>query len=138
MKEELAMHQKELERQQKEFERKQKEELERQQKAKRDKLKIELNNISNLISSYQTKCSEITNNIEELKESAKEDRRGIIISSVLAPFSLGIGGGITAGILAYQKNQTEKKINEYEKDLVYYRTEIEKLRAKYETLTLLI
>ena len=128
MKEKLAMH-----------ERNQKEELERLQKEKRDNLQRKLNDIHNSINYYQNKISEASNNIENLKKEIKERDLvpGIIVCSIAAPLSLGLTG-IMAGICAHDKNKFDKQIKKYENDLEYYRTEIDKLRAKEEALKILI
>ena len=142
-KEESERRQKELERKMNEklamHERKQKEELERLQKEKRDNLQRKLNDIYNSINYYQNKISEASNNIENLKKELKEEAwvPGMIVGSVLAPLTLGLGG-ILAGISAHKKNNFDKQIKECENDMEYYRTEIEKLRAKEEALKILI
>ena len=142
-KEESERRQKELERKMNEklamHERKQKEELERLQKEKRDNLQRKLNDIYNSINYYQNKISEASNNIENLKKELKEEAwvPGMIISSIFAPLSLGMSG-ILAGYSAHKKNNFDKQIKECENDMEYYRTEIEKLRAKEEALKILI
>lgn len=142
-KEESERRQKELERKMNEklamHERKQKEELERLQKEKRDNLQRKLNDIYNSINYYQNKISEASNNIENLKKELKEEAwvPGMIVGSVLAPLTLGLGG-ILAGYSAHKKNNFDKQIKECENDMEYYRTEIEKLRAKEEALKILI
>ena len=142
-KEESERRQKELERKMNEklamHERKQKEELERLQKEKRDNLQRKLNDIYNSINYYQNKISEASNNIENLKKELKEEAwvPGMIVGSVLAPLTLGFGG-ILAVISAHKKNDFDKQIKECENDMEYYRTEIEKLRAKEEALKILI
>ena len=141
-KEESERRQKELERKMNEklamHERKQKEELERLQKEKRDNLQRKLNDIYNSINYYQNKISEASNNIENLKKVKEEALvPGMIVGSVLAPLTLGFGG-ILAVISAHKKNDFDKQIKECENDMEYYRTEIEKLRAKEEALKILI
>ena len=142
-KEESERRQKELERKMNEklamHERKQKEELERLQKEKRDNLQRKLNDIYNSINYYQNKISEASNNIENLKKELKEEAwvPGMIVGSVLAPLTLGMTG-ILAGYSAHKKNNFDKQIKECENDMEYYRTEIEKLRAKEEALKILI
>ena len=141
-KEESERRQKELERKMNEklamHERKQKEELERLQKEKRDNLQRKLNDIYNSINYYQNKISEASNNIENLKKVKEEAWvPGMIVGSVLAPLTLGFGG-ILAVISAHKKNDFDKQIKECENDMEYYRTEIEKLRAKEEALKILI
>ena len=142
-KEESERRQKELERKMNEklamHERKQKEELERLQKEKRDNLQRKLNDIYNSINYYQNKISEASNNIENLKKELKEGDwvPGMIITSIFAPLTLGMSG-IMAGYCAHKKNNFDKQIKECENDIEYYRTEIEKLRAKEEALKILI
>ena len=142
-KEESERRQKELERKMNEklamHERKQKEELERLQKEKRDNLQRKLNDIYNSINYYQNKISEASNNIENLKKELKEGDwvPGMIITSIFAPLTLGMSG-IMAGYFAHKKNNFDKQIKECENDIEYYRTEIEKLRAKEEALKILI
>ena len=137
MKEEKEERQRELEKQKKELEKKQREELEKREKEKKDNLEKKLKEIHDSINYYQSKISEKSNEIEEIKQIIKERnmKAPIVIFSILAPLTLGLLG-IGAGIAAYDLKQAENLIKECEKDLENYKTEIEKLRVKEDALKL--
>ena len=96
-----------------------------------------LKEIHDSINYYQSKISEKSNEIEEIKQKIKEGnwKAGVVVMSILAPLTLGISG-IGAGVSAYELKKAENQIKEYEKDLENYKTEIEKLRVKEDTLKL--
>ena len=137
LKEESERRQRELEKQKKELEKKQREELEKLEKKKKENLEKKLKEIQDSINYYQSKISEKSNEIEEIKQIIKERnmKAPVVILSILAPLTLGLLG-IGAGIAAYELKQAENQIKECEKDLENYKTEIEKLRVKEDALKL--
>ena len=136
---------KELKRQKEEHEREKREELEKQQKEKeiRKKKLEELKDINASIKDYETKISETSKKLDQIRE---DHNFGKIIgtsatlgSAALIPFTFGLSA-IPTAVCVYSRVKGEKqymeKVKDLEKDLENYRIQIEKLREKKEDIKL--
>ena len=104
----------------------------------------ELTDIHDSINDYQTKISETSKKLDQIRADNFKDRiigtSSIAGSAALIPFTFGITA-IPTVVSVYASVKQEKKymenVRDLEKDLENYRIQISKLRAKEEEIKLL-
>lgn len=137
-KKELEFIEKEKERMEKEFER----EKQKEKEIRKKKLE-ELEDINDSINDYQTKISETSKKLDQLRmyylKCKNIGTSSTIASACLIPFTFGLSA-ISTGVGVKALDKLEKKYMEIakdlEKDLENYRIQISKLRAKEEDIKL--